>query len=163
MDCTEEDTTTLFSKSFAEYIQFQKVVLTVTAAVGVARLLLSLAGTSAVAEWFSLTAMTFVGVVVYPIMVHTKGFGGYKQVLVLLSIQLALAGAIISLGIAIAMATGSGNIFTGAQMGSTGSEMAHMASHLIGGPTIFAAIVWLPASAVLFVTRRVAPSPAESS
>jgi hypothetical protein len=154
---------TLFSKSFAEYIRFQKILLIITAAVGLARLLLSLAGASDVAGWFSITAMTFVGVVLYPIMVHTKGFGGYKQVLVLLSIQLALAGAVITFGIAIAVATGSGNVFTGGQVGSIGSEITHMASHLIGGPIIFAAILWLPASAVLFVTKRVTPSPGEGS
>jgi hypothetical protein len=154
---------TLFSKSSAEYIRFQKILLSITAAVGLARLLLSLAGASDIAGWFSITAMTFVSVVLYPIMVHTKGFGGYKQVLVLLFIQLALAGALITLGIAIAVATGSGNVFTGGQEGSIGSEITHMASHLIGGSIIFAAILWLPASVVLFVTKHIAPSPGEGS
>ncbi len=154
---------TLFSKSFGEYVQFQKILLTVTAAVGLARLLLSLVGASAIAEFFSMTAISFVAVVLFPVMVHKKGFGAYTQVLVLLSIQIALAAAIITLGIAIAVATGSANIFTGGEVGPIGGEMTHAAFHLIGGPTIFAAILWLPASVVLFVTRRVARTPVEGS
>ena len=151
---------TIFSKSFAEYIQFQKVLFGVTLAVGLIRLVLSLAGADAIARFFSMNVMALVGLVLFPIMVYTKAFGGYKQVLVLLSLQQVLIGGVITLGIAIALVTGSSNVFvTGEEVGSAGAEIGHAASHLIGGP-ILGLVLWLPASIILFITKRAVSTPA---
>lgn len=150
---------TIFTKSFAEYVQFQKVLFGVTLAVGLIRLVLSLAGADALARFFSMNVMALVGLVLLPIMVYTKGFGGYKQVLVLLSLHQVLIGGVITLGIAIALVTGSSNVFVMGPVGSAGAEIGHAASHLIGGP-VFGLVLWLPASIILFITKRAVSAPA---
>ena len=145
----------LFGKSISEYLRFQKPMLLLVAAVGMARLALSLAGSDAFARRFSMTALLVVAIVMYPVLVHLRNFGGYKQILVLLSVQLALAGAISALGIGVGVLTGTANIFSG-QVGNWATEVGHALQHLLGGPILIALILWIPASVVLFVTRRVA-------
>jgi hypothetical protein len=151
-----EETMTIFGKPISEYVRFQKFMLAVVAAVGLSRLLLSLLSANNIAAWFSMTVLVLVGVVLYPFLVHIKKFGGYRHVLVLLSLQLVLTGLIIVLGIGIAVLTGSGNIFSGEDVGPIGAEVGHAAQHLIGGPIIVALILWIPSSVILFLTRLVA-------
>ena len=147
----------LFGKTLGEYIKFEKAFLLVTIVVGLIRLGLTLSGVpNAVATWFSMTALSLFGVVYLPISVHRRGFGAYKQVFVLLSLQLLASGVIIATGITIAGVTGVSNIF---QIDSPNANpAAHAAQHLLGGPTIFALIFWLPASLILFVTKKLQKS-----
>ena len=143
----------LFGKTLGDYLQLERGLLLATIIVGLIRLGLTLAGVSnAIVWWFSMTALTLIGIVVLPISVQRKGFGSYNHVFVLLAIQLAVSGVIIAAGIGIAAATGVSNIF---QSDSPDANPAmHAVEHLIGGPTITAFLFWLPASLVLFITKK---------
>jgi hypothetical protein len=102
-----------FGKRLSEYIAFCRPFLGLILAVGIARLVLSLAGVPpSTARWLSITATIWIGVVYYSIRVHTTGFGSYKQLLpicVLLSLtaQLVIVPAII-----FAIVTGVDNIYS---------------------------------------------------
>jgi multisubunit Na+/H+ antiporter MnhG subunit len=86
---------TVFGKKPSEYVAFQKVFLVLIVAVGILRLVLSLAGVSdATTRWLSMTVVALVGMVYYAITVHTKGFGSYRQLLPLLVIQSVVANLI---------------------------------------------------------------------
>ncbi len=136
----------LFGKKLNDYIQFAKGILILTAVVGILRLALTLAGAPEdVTWWFSLNGVTLLAVIYFPIRVHRSGFGGYPQVLVLLAMHLLVAGVIITAGIAI----------------EDPNDLGHAAMHLIGGPTISALIAWIPASVVMFVTKRVLKNPVD--
>ncbi len=157
----------LFGKNLNDYIQFAKGILILTAVVGILRLSLTLAGApEGVTWWFSLTGVTLLAIVYFPIRVHRSGFGSYPQVLVLLAMHLLVAGLIITAGISIAVVTGVDNIFSmpefsGRSATEAPNHLAHAATHLIGGPTISALIVWIPASVVMFVTKLVLKNPVD--
>lgn len=151
----------LFGKPLGDYVRFSRGVLIVTAAVGIVRLALSLAGApDTVAYPFSVTLVMIFSVGYFPIRVHMARFGGYRHVLVLLSLQLLVAETIVAFGIAITAVTGDVNIFSIPEFsGGTQSHWVHALTHLLGGPTIFALIEWAPASLILLVARRVWKSP----
>lgn len=157
----------LFGKNLNDYIQFAKVILILTAGVGLIRLSLSLAGApETVTVWFSLNGVTVLAIVYFPIRVHKSGFGGYRQVLVLLAMHLLVAALIIAAGISITAVTGIDNIFSIPEFsGASGTQAPnhwfHAATHLIGGPTIYALMAWIPASVVLFVTKRILKKPVD--
>ena len=142
----------LFGKTLSDYIQFQKVLLILTAAVGLIRFGLTFAGTpDPVVNWFSVTALLLFGIVYYPIQVHRKGFGGYKHVWMLIVIQTSVAQVIIGAGILMSGATGIDSIFS---EGAASGYLPHALSHLIGGPTVFAGIFWVLSVPILLVTKR---------
>ena len=144
----------VFGKPLGDYIKFEKVFLTVTVVVGLIRLGLTLSGVpNAVVTWFSMTALTLFGVVYLSIHVERSGFGTYKHLFVLLALQLAFSGVIIAAGITIAGVTGVSNIF---QIDSPNANpIAHAAQHLLGGPTIQAFVLWLPASLIMFGAKKI--------
>ena len=110
---------TVFGKKLSEYIAFQKVVLMVVAVVGILRLA-SLAGVSdGATRWLSMTVVAFAATIYYGIAVHTKGFGTYRHLLPLLTIQGVVANLIAIVGILISAATGRPNIFTANEYGGT--------------------------------------------
>jgi hypothetical protein len=149
----------VFGKSLADYIRFGRVVLIATAVVGLARLGLSQGGApDSVSVWFSLTAVMMVGMLDFSIRTRTTGFGSYRHLLVLLVLQLLLSQVIVATGIAITAVTGAENIFSVPEFsGDLGRNYwAHAATHLLGGSTVFALILWLPASLIHFITGRVA-------
>ena len=152
----------LFGKTLSEYIQFQKIFLILTAAVGVIRLGLSLAGApTEVAVWFSMTVLLLSGCFYYAICVHTTGFGSFRHVLVLIAIQSLVANVIISVGIGITAATGVVNIFSIPEFSGSDdpNHWIHAMTHLVGGPTLFALLLWLPASVVMAVTKLIVKVP----
>ena len=150
----------LFGKTLADYVQFQKIFLIVTAAVGLIRLGMSLAGVdNSLATYFSMTIVQLAGLLYYGFRVHTTGFGSYPQVLVLIAIQSLVASVIISVGIGITAVTGTINIFSTPEFSGNTSHWMHAASHLLGGPTLFSVIFWIPASLVMLVTKLVVKTP----
>ncbi len=150
----------LFGKTFSEYVQFQKVFLIATAVVGLTRLGLSLAGAdNSLATYFSMTVVQLAGLIYYAIRVHTTGFGSYPQVLILISIQSFVANVIISAGIAITAVTGTLNIFSTPEFSGNANHWFHAATHLIGGPTLFSVILWVPAALVMLVTKFAVKTP----
>src|SRR4249920_2174932 len=95
----------MFGKPIARYLAFQKAFLLALAAVGLARLGLSLAGLpNAIVLWFSLNVVVWAGTLYYGVAVHTSGFGSYRQLLPLLLFQMLLFQGIAVLGILLAIA-----------------------------------------------------------
>jgi hypothetical protein len=147
----------VFGKKLSEYIQFEKWILILIAVVFAIRFGLSLAGTSfTVTRWVSINIVLLVGLVYYSIKVHTSGFGSYKQLLGLLLVQWVLAEMLVALAIAVGIITGVDNAFTAPEVsgGGDGKFWGHVLAHAVGG-FIFAVVVWLIGSPILFVTKRI--------
>ena len=152
----------LFGRTLREYVLFARVFLILTAVVGLLRLALSLAGApDGFTVWVSINAIILLAVVVFSIRVHTTGFGGYKQLLVLVALELLVGEIIITGGIILAAVTGVENIFSAPEFsGPFDNPLLHAASHLLLGPTLTAVFFWIPGAAILFVTKRLVKGPA---
>jgi hypothetical protein len=150
----------MFGKSLSEYIEFQKVILGLIIVVGVVRLALSMAGVStSTVKWFSVTGVLLVGLVYYGIRAHTRGFGGYKHLLPLCVIQNLLAQVIVIAAIALAIFTGTDNIYSIPEYsgGSDGKNWTHAGAHLVIAGIAVSLFGWLISAVIMFVTKRVAP------
>ena len=65
---------TILGKPLAEYVAFAKLFLILIPLVGLLRLGLSLEGMpNSTVQWFSMTALGFIGMVYFAIRVHTTG------------------------------------------------------------------------------------------
>jgi hypothetical protein len=155
----------MFGKRVSEYLGFQKWWLAVIAAVGLARLLLSLAGLpDRTVMFLSMTVAGWIAVLYYGVAVHTKGFGSYKQLLPLMIFQVALVQAIAVTGILLAIA-GLPNIyaapeFSGPPFARSANQWTHALAHLTIGMVAPVLLGWAVASLVLLITRKVARRPA---
>ncbi|MBM3801043.1 MAG: hypothetical protein FJW26_01900 [Acidimicrobiia bacterium] len=152
---------TIFGKSVFQYVRFLRPILGFLLVVGLARLLLSLGGVSVSSvKYFSLTAASLVGLVVCAITVHTKGFGSYKQLLGLVGIQSLVAQAFTAAAVALAIITAHDNIYSLPEFsgGSDGKTWGHAAAHLVPATLFLTLAGWLVGSAILFVTKKVAPA-----
>jgi hypothetical protein len=155
----------VFGKSISDYVRFQRVILGLILVVGLARLALSMAGTSNdVVKFISMTVVAIFAIFYYGIRVHTSGFGSYKQLLPLLVLQAVLANSIAILGIVIAHYTHQANIYTAPEFGGLTRARWHIAGHLVFGNIVGPLVGWLLASIVMWVTKRVSqkgqPQPA---
>src|SRR5262245_53037796 len=122
----------MFGKKLSEYIQFVRWILILVAVAFVVRLSLSIAGTPFTeTRWVSINLVLLVGLIYSSIAVHTKGFGGYKQLLGLLLVQNVFAHSLIALGIVIGIVTGRQNAFTVPEVsgGGNGATWFHAAIH----------------------------------
>jgi hypothetical protein len=151
----------IFGKRLSEYVAFQKGVLVLVAVVGLLRFGLSLAGMpDSTTKWLSMTAVGIAATVYYGIVVYTRGFGSYRQLLPLLFIQSVVANAIVIAGILVSAATGKANIFTANEYGGNLSVPVHIGGHLVFGMIVGPLIGWAIASFVMFITKKVSPAPA---
>ena len=151
----------MFGKPVSEYLSFQKVVLAVLAAVGLARLGLSLAGVpNATVAWLSMNVVGWAGVLYYGVAVHTRGFGSYRQLLPLALFQITLQQLIAVLGILLAIA-GLPNVYAAPEYSfGAQSQWLHALSHLTIGIVVVTLLMWGVASLVLLVTRKIVRRPA---
>jgi hypothetical protein len=150
----------MFGKKLSDYLRFQGWVLALIVVLGFIRLALSLAGVpNATVKWFSITAAMLVGLVYYAVAVHTKGFGSYKQLYGLLLIQSIVTESIPIVAILLAMVTGQDNIYVAPEYsgGGDGKNWGHVLGHVFVGAIVLPLVGWLLGSAILFVTKRVAP------
>ncbi len=150
----------MFGKKLSDYLYFQGWVLALIVVVGVVRLALSLAGVSnSTVKWFSITVVMLLGMLYYAVAVQTKGFGSYKQLYGLLLIQSIVTESIPIVAILLAMATGHDNIYVAPEYsgGGDGKNWLHILGHVVVGAVILPILSWIIASAILFVTKRVAP------
>src|SRR3954471_15583909 len=100
----------IFGKPLSEYIAFGKLFLVLVPLTGIIRLALSLNGNNA--RWVSMTVIGLIGVVYFAVRIQTTGFGGYKELLVLCTLQ-NLASQVISItGIILAIVSGLNNIYS---------------------------------------------------
>ena len=151
----------MFGKRLSQYLDFQKVFLALIAAVGLARLGLSLAGLpNAAVTWLSMNAVVWAGTLYYGVAVHTRGFGSYRQLLPLVFFPLVPFHAIAVLGILLSIA-GFPNIFAAPEysLGAQG-QWAHALAHLTIGMIVPSLLLWGVASLVMLITKKVARRPA---
>jgi hypothetical protein len=157
----------IFGKSFAEYVAFQKVWLGLIVIVGIARLGMSLAGMpDATVRWAAMTVVNLVAVIYYGVVVHTSGFGSYKQLLPLVFFQSVLANLIVIFGIVLSM-VGYSNIYAAPEFSPPFAQTpqlqwAHILGHIIGGMGIGSLIGWGVASLIMLVTKAVVKRPAHA-
>jgi hypothetical protein len=155
----------MFGKRVSEYLAFQKSWLILIAAVGLARLGLSLAGLpDRTVMWLSMTVVGWAAVVYYGVAVHTRGFGTYKQLLPLMLFQVVLVQSIAVLGILLAIA-GLPNIYaapeySGPPFARSANQWSHALAHLTIGIVAPMLLGWAVASLVLLITKKVARRPA---
>ena len=148
---------TIFGKQVSEYLAFQKGILWLIIIVAAARLGLSLAGVpNSTAKWVSVTVATLLGLIYYAIRVHTSGFGSYKQLLPLLTIQNLLANVLVAAAIVLAIITGRDNIYSAPEFsgGGDGKTWTHAGAHLLFGVVVFTLLSWLVASGIMFITKK---------
>jgi hypothetical protein len=148
----------VFGKKFSEYLQFEKWILILVAAVFFIRMGVSFAGTpTSVARWVSINLVLLVGLFYFSVAVHTKHFGSYKQLFGLLLVQNALAHFLIALALIFAVITSTDNIYTAPEFfgGSSGRNFGHAAAHIIAA-FIVPIFAWLVGSVILFITKKVA-------
>ena len=145
----------MFGKRVSQYLAFQKTFLILIAAVGLARLGLSLAGLpNSTTRWLSMNVVAWAAVFYYGVAVHTRGFGSYKQLLPLGLFQTIVMQAIAVIGILLAIA-GYSNVFAAPEYSFGGaSQWAHIAAHLTVGIVVPPLLLWAVSSLVLFVTRK---------
>jgi len=149
----------LFDKRFVEYLAFQNIVLAILAAVGLARLGLSLAGTpNATVAWLSMSAAGWAGVFYYGVAAHRLGFGSYRHLLPLAFIQMAVHQAIAVTGILLAIA-GLDNVYAAPEYTFGASPWVHLAGHLTIGIVVPTLMMWGVASLVLWIARKVSGPP----
>jgi hypothetical protein len=155
----------MFGKRLSQYLGFQKSWLALIAAVGLARLGLSLLGLpDRMVALLSITVVGWAAAVYYGIAVHTRGFGGYRQLLPLMVFQVVLVQSIAVFGILLAIA-GYSNIyaapeFSGPPFARSANQWNHALAHLTIGMIAPVLLWWGVASLVLLITRKVARRPA---
>lgn len=151
----------MLGKPLSEYVRFQKAVLAILVVVGLARLGASLAGLpDATVKWLAMNVVLWGGAVYYGIAVPRSGFGGYRQLLPLVTIQVLVFQAIAVLGILLAIA-GFRNIFAAPEYSfQAQSQWVHAAAHLTVGVLAPCLLLWGVASLVMLITRKVASAPA---
>jgi hypothetical protein len=151
---------TVFGKTLSQYFSFQKYILLLIHAVGLGRLILSLAGfPNSATKWFSISVVCLIALIYYSIRVHTIRFGSYKQLLPLIFIQSVVAQPIVIVGIVIAIYTHKDSVFSAPKFsgGTDGKTWLHAAAHLIVGLIIGPLAGWLIGCVLLFVVKKVTP------
>jgi hypothetical protein len=162
----------MFGKKVKEYVRFERWILILIVVVFALRLGLSLAGVTnayypgkfllpKATEWVSINLVLSVGILYCAIAVQTRGFGTYKHLFPLLLFQTTIAHWLVGMGIILGIVTGHNNVFTALEhcgvCGADGLRWGHALGHIVLVPPLISLISWLPASAILFVTRKVRP------
>ena len=146
----------MFGKPLSQYLDFQKVILGLIAAVGLARLGMSLAGTpnSAVA-FLSMNVVAWAGALYYGLAADRHGFTRYKQLLPLGFFQIVLQQVIAVVGILLAIA-GYANIYAAPEFSfGAQSQWLHILAHLTIGLVIPPFLFWGVSSLVMLITKKV--------
>ena len=149
----------MFGKPVPEYLNLQKVVLVLLAAMGLLRLALSLAGLpNDTVRWFSMNAVGWAGIIYYGFAAHARRFT-YRQLLPLALFQTLVFQAVAVLGIALAIA-GRPNIYSAPEfsMGAQ-SQTAHLLAHLTIGIVVATLVAWGVACLVLLIAKKLSPRP----
>ncbi len=155
----------MFGKSLSEYIDFQKPILMLLAAVWAVRLGMSLAGVPvAGAKFVSITVVLVIGALYYGWAVARKGFGSFKQLYGLNLVQGVFSQTLVAAAIVLAIIMGKDNIFSIPEFsfGADGKTWGHVAAHLFIGTTVGSLVAWLAGSLILFVTTKVTRDKAPS-
>ena len=147
---------TIFGRRLSEYVRFCKVFLILIAAIGILRLLLSIGGVpNQTARWFSMTAVSWIGLLYHSVRIQATVFGGYKQLLVICVLQNAVAQTIAIFAIVLAILTGVGNIYSAPEYAFGGdTPWLHAGAHVVIGMPVGSLVLWLIGSLVMFATKK---------
>jgi hypothetical protein len=148
---------TIFGKTASEYVAFTRPWVVLILVAGIARLALSLADVpNSTTKWISMSAVMGVGLIYYAVRTYTSGFGSYKQLLGVVAVPNLAAQTISMVAIAIAIFTGTGNVFTAPEygFGSDGKTWTHFAAHLFIGTTAGTVSSWLFGCLVMFISKK---------
>jgi hypothetical protein len=150
----------MFGKPISQYVAFQKVLLGLLVAVGVARLALSLSGLpDSTVRWLSMNVVLWAATLYYGVAAHTQGFGSYKQLLPLVVIQVLVFQSIAAVGILLAIA-GFPNIFAAPEYSfGASSQGIHLLAHLTIGIVVPSLLLWGVSSLVLLAAKRIVRRP----
>jgi hypothetical protein len=152
----------IFGKTLSEYVGFERWILVLIAAVGIGRLVLSLAGLpNSEVKWLSVTVMGILGMVYCAVIVHTSGFGTYRHLLPLMVLQGIVGNVIVAGGILLAMATGTDNIYSAPEYsgGVDGKTWTHAGAHILLGIVVGPLVFWLVAAGIMFIVKKVTRTP----
>jgi hypothetical protein len=146
----------IFRKTVGEYLRFAAGILVLTAFVGVARLVFSLAGAPvSVVKLFSATVVALLGVVYFGVRTHTSGFGSYRELLPLSVMTMAAASWVSGVAVVLAIVTGQDNIFSVPEYsgGQDGKTFFHAFAHFVLAPILAGLVGWGLASLAMLVTK----------
>jgi hypothetical protein len=148
----------MFGKPYSEYLRFQKSWLIVIAAVGLARLVLSLAGVPvSIVQLVSMNVVALPGVLYYGVRVGRSGFGSYRHLLPLVFDQAFLINGIAILGIGLSV-MGLPNIYdvpeTRPPFAQEASPAGHALAHLVIGNIAATLTSWALASLTMWIAGR---------
>ena len=151
-------------KPLSAYLAFQWPFLALIAAVGLLRLGLSLAGLpDRSVRWASMNVVLWAATIYYGVAVYRRGFGGYRQLLPLVFVQLVPFHAIAVLGILLAIA-GYPNILAAPEFSppfaGPNDQWLHVLAHLTVGLIVPTLLLWGVASLAYRITKAAAPRPA---
>ena len=148
---------TIFGKPLSEYAAFCRAFLVLIPLAGLVRLALSVSGTpNSTTRWISMNALLFIAVLYLSVRIHSSGFGSYRHLLVICALLNISAQVVSILGILVAIATGTENVFSAPEFSfGWGSSWVHVAMHLVVGTTAGSLVQWLVGSIVLAITRKV--------
>jgi hypothetical protein len=146
----------IFGKTFSEYLRFAAGVVALVVVVGVARLVLSLAGVPvSAAKFLSVTTMALLGALYLGVKTHTSGFGSYRQLLPLMVITLGAASWVSGFAVVLAIVTGTDNIYSIPEYsgGGDGKTFFHAFAHFVIAPFVAGLVAWGLSSLVMLVTK----------
>jgi hypothetical protein len=151
----------MFGKPLSQYLDFQKVILGLLAAVGLARLGLSLAGVSNTAAAFlSMNVVAWAGALYYGLAADRHGFTSYKQLLPPALFQTLVMQSIAVLGILLAIA-GFANVYAAPEYSfGARSQWIHALAHVTIGVIAPTLLIWGVASVVRLITTKMTRRPA---
>ena len=107
-----------------------------------------------------MNAVAWFGAFYYGVAVHTRGFGSYKQILPLAFFQTLVQQAIAVLGILLAIA-GFANVYAAPEFSfGAQNQWFHALAHLTIGIVVPTLLLWVVASLVLLITKKLSRRPA---
>lgn len=146
----------IFGRTLGDYLRFAAGVVALVVIVGVARLVLSLAGAPPdTTKFLSVTTVALLGVVYLGVKTHTSGFGSYRHLLPLMVIIWAAASWVSGFAVLLAIATGTDNIYSVPEYsgGGDGKTFFHAFAHFVPAPLIAALVAWGLSSLVMLVAK----------
>jgi hypothetical protein len=146
----------IFGKSLGDYLRFAAGVVVLVVIVGVARLVLSLAGAPVgTTKFLSVTTVALLGVIYLGVKTHTSGFGSYRHLLPLMVITQGAAHWVSGFAVLLAIATGTDNIYSIPEYagGGDGKTAFHAFAHFVLAPLIGGLISWGLSSLAMLITK----------
>jgi len=146
----------IFGKDLSEYVKFETGFLVLVLVVGLARLILSLAGVpNANVKFLSITIVFLLGTLYYSIKIFTSGFGSYKQILPVVALPVILGNIIIIAGIVLAIFTHKDNIFSSPEYANhvDGKSWGHVGGHVIA-TIVVPLILWAIGCWFMFIGKK---------